>query len=577
MGRRIWTLVGAIALFGAITTLFATGAQSRAFRADLQIRSATAKLSHNSLTGTATVANRGKARAAASSLTISWRASRGGAWQQRGTAATRALKAGQRANVRFSVSVPANAARGSYDLRACADGRSQIKELSEANNCASAGRISIKGPLALPSPTPVASATPTVFAATPTPTPAPKCPTGETGSPPNCQTPGPNSDRGAILSSGETLDAGSYLESPNGSYRLIMQGDGNLVLYEGAVTCATSCSGKAIWNSETGGDNGAVATMQADGNLVVYYNGAAVWNSNTWGFSGDYLKLQDDSNLVIYQDSHPVWDWGSGDIGNVLEPGTTLVAGDELISPGRGFELIMQGDGNLVLYQGAVACPTASCSGDALWNSGTGGDIGASVTMQSDGNLVVHYNGAAVWNSQTSGFSGASLHLQDDSNLVIYQGGTARWDWGSGSLGGGGGTQGTTVAEQSAIAWARTYADAHSHTYLGLCLSFVFDAYTHAGLNLRPWVNYAINADTYPSDIWGKFNHGSTGTGSPPPGALVFWVPANGDRTNSHVALSLGGGNIVSTSDSVDESGVHYETIAQHAYAVYQGWWLPDQ
>jgi cell wall-associated NlpC family hydrolase len=289
----------------------------------------------------------------------------------------------------------------------------------------------------------------------------PTCPPGDTGSTPNCQTPAPNPDHGAVLSSGETLDAGSYLESPNGSYRLIMQGDGNLVLYEGAVTCATSCSGDAIWNSGTDGDDGASVTMQPDGNLVVYYNGTAVWNSNTWGFSGDYLELQDDDNLVIYQHSHPVWDWGSGDIGDLLEPGTTLVPGDELISPGRGYQLIMQGDGNLVLYQGGVTCPSASCSGTALWSSGTDGANGATVTMQPDGNLVVYYNGTAVWNSNTGGFPGAFLKLQDDDNLVIYQGGTAIWDWASGRLspggGGAGGSKGQAIVAAAQSIQSQSY------------------------------------------------------------------------------------------------------------------------
>ena len=150
-----------------------------------------------------------------------------------------------------------------------------------------------------------------------------------------------------------------------------MQGDGNLVLYQGAVSCPTaSCSGDALWNSGTGGSD-AYATMQSDGNLVIYDNGNAVWNSSTWGFSGDYLQLQDDSNLVIYAFGHPIWDWGTGYIGDQLN-GWTLQPGAYLLSPNHQYELIMQGDGNLVLYQGTVSCPNASCSGDALWNSDGG-------------------------------------------------------------------------------------------------------------------------------------------------------------------------------------------------------------
>jgi hypothetical protein len=132
-----------------------------------------------------------------------------------------------------------------------------------------------------------------------------------------------------------------------------------------------------------------------------------------------------------------------------------------------------------------------------------------------------------------------------------------------------------TAAQNGAVSWARSYADRHDTSYNGLCLSFVFNAYSAAGINLRSWVTVPIGSNTYPADIWGHFNHGTTGGGTPPFGALVFWRPQNGDRTNSHVALSIGDGNLISTSDGV-ANYTHYESMAAHSYAVYQGWWLPE-
>lgn len=109
----------------------------------------------------------------------------------------------------------------------------------------------------------------------------------------------------------------------------------------------------------------------------------------------------------------------------------------------------------------------------------------------------------------------------------------------------------------------------------GLCLTFVFQAWAAAGVNLRSYVTVPIGANTYPVDIWKHFNAGTTGTGSQPPvGALVFYANKQGNRTLSHVAISVGGGRTVSTSDAV-AANVHYETIAQHNYANYLGWWLP--
>jgi cell wall-associated NlpC family hydrolase len=232
-----------------------------------------------------------------------------------------------------------------------------------------------------------------------------------TSSPPPPVTEGPGSD----LMPGERLEPGAYLLSPNHEYELVMQTDGNLVLYQ---------SGTALWSSETGGDIGAYAVMQAEGNLVIYREGVAVWDSSTWGFPGAYLKLQNDSNAVIYQAGHPVWDWMSGYIGDELN-GWMLEPGAYLLSPSHEYQLIMQTDGNLVLYH----------SGTALWSSQTGGDIGDHAVMQTDGNLVIYKEGVAVWDSSTWGFPGAYLELQKDSNAVIYQSGHPVWDWMSGYIG----------------------------------------------------------------------------------------------------------------------------------------------
>jgi NlpC/P60 family len=216
------------------------------------------------------------------------------------------------------------------------------------------------------------------------------------------------------LQPGQRLYPGDILYSPNHAYRLVMQGDGNLVLYSG---------GTALWSSKTNGQDGASAVMQGDGNFVVYRSGKAIWNSNTDHHGGAFLDMQDDGNLVIYQSGKALWSTGTGRSAShrparhTVGSGYRLRPGSAIYSSNRRYRLVMQGDGNLVVYKG----------GRALWSSRTQHHGGASAVMQGDGNLVVYWRGKALWSSGTNGHDGAILNMQDDGNLVIYWHGRALW------------------------------------------------------------------------------------------------------------------------------------------------------
>jgi cell wall-associated NlpC family hydrolase len=116
-----------------------------------------------------------------------------------------------------------------------------------------------------------------------------------------------------------------------------------------------------------------------------------------------------------------------------------------------------------------------------------------------------------------------------------------------------------------------------------LCLSFAFDAYGDgAGISLDNRTSgVSYNANTDPEDVWGHFTTGTSGTGVPPYGALVFFnaTGSHDPEDYSHVTVMASNGEMISTPDT-DAGGVHYETLAQHAasgaWNVYVGWWLPD-
>ena len=100
-------------------------------------------------------------------------------------------------------------------------------------------------------------------------------------------------------------------------------------------------------------------------------------------------------------------------------PGRVLTANQSIYSPDGQYQLIMQGDGNLVEY---------GPGGQVMWNAGTWGNPGAYAIMQGDGNLVVYSSaGTALWWSGTNGRAGASLVLNDGGTLEIIYQGTVIW------------------------------------------------------------------------------------------------------------------------------------------------------
>jgi len=102
------------------------------------------------------------------------------------------------------------------------------------------------------------------------------------------------------LGSGQLMPCGYALVSPDGRYNLQMQcSDGNLVIYGPTGP---------VWDSGTWPNPGAFLVMQTDGNLVIYRsNGTPIWNRPWAGWvTKSYLELQNDANLVIYTESRGV-------------------------------------------------------------------------------------------------------------------------------------------------------------------------------------------------------------------------------------------------------------------------------
>lgn len=239
---------------------------------------------------------------------------------------------------------------------------------------------------------------------------------------------------GSIIPVGSVLLPGAVVYAPSGQARLAMQYDGNLVMY--------NASGGATLHSGTHGHPGAFAVYQHDGNLVVYDAASRyLWDLYSLmrqgrlptpicycAFPGSFMSVEDNGWFYTWYGPEVPWNTrthgpfpGSATGPGILPAGATLQSGGSINSGNGLFSLVMQGDGNLVLYNADTWTPR--------WYSGTHGRPGVRAVVQADGNFVLYDpNNVPVWYTGTfipSPFTFYAkytyLAVQDDGNLVLYR------------------------------------------------------------------------------------------------------------------------------------------------------------
>jgi surface antigen len=109
--------------------------------------------------------------------------------------------------------------------------------------------------------------------------------------------------KGNRLHAGQLLKAGQYLAPTNKRHGLILQTDGNLVLYNKQA--------RAVWYSGTAGSGADSLALQPDGNLVIFRGRTPLWSTGTVTGRAT-LVVQNDGNLVLYRaNGRAVWQSGT--------------------------------------------------------------------------------------------------------------------------------------------------------------------------------------------------------------------------------------------------------------------------
>jgi hypothetical protein len=189
----------------------------------------------------------------------------------------------------------------------------------------------------------------------------------------------------------------------NSNFKLIIQSDGNLVLYSIKLN-------KILWQTNTSGNNNARLSMQRDGNLVIYNtNKQPIWSSGTNNNIGNKFELTETGQLIMNTlntlFSTPI---------KCLNPFTLNNIKDYYDTYGNYFQLnvfnmIYQED-NKIIY------PYIKYSNGFNWNNN-----GFKFRIQNDGHLILTNNNDQIqWNSGKSGGEFNNSYLISLNDGILY-------------------------------------------------------------------------------------------------------------------------------------------------------------
>jgi hypothetical protein len=183
---------------------------------------------------------------------------------------------------------------------------------------------------------------------------------------------------------------------------------------DGTFTMTDISGTTVLWSAGTSGTANARLVLQNDGNLVLYdANNKALWANGA------------NASKNLYRSAVPN-PAPSTQCGR-LAAGQGILVNGFLDSCNGAYRLVAQVDANVVLYR--------TSDSKAMWATGTNTTFESGLYMGTDGNLVSYgMEGAKLWSSNTSG-ANAQFYLRDDGTMFITQNGYAIWSTNSSLVG----------------------------------------------------------------------------------------------------------------------------------------------
>ena len=345
------------------------------------------------------------------------------------------------------------------------------------------------------------------------------------------------------LRPGEELAQGESVVSPNGKYRLILQNDGNLVLY-------ATASDTALWDSRTVGQSDRRLVMQHDGNLVLYElplaQLKALWHSGTHDSPGAFLTVGDDGDLNIGLDDGTVlWSTGTAVSDPVSRPDPvrtiSITPGDRSLAvswsaPGDGGSAIIDYEMRY-LESEYVGC--AECDNE-VWEITTTARRATLTGLTNGTSYAVYVRarnavGLGFWSTDAEGTPLASASVPGKVGRPSVTAGDGRLtvSWSAPSDGGSSitGYEVWYSPQTSSQSWTRT-TTATSVTLTGLTNGISYAVYVRAKntIGSGSWSDAASGTPVASASVPGKPARPSVSAGD---GSLtVSWsAPSNGGAT----------------------------------------------